>query len=65
MRDMTNLSAIDFGSNRFKGTVSSTSVEGIHKAYYISFYDNDSSCKFASADNRIFTNLSWVYIGNV
>eukprot|EP01084_Bolivina_argentea_P198327 339639_1 len=72
VRNATNLTVIDFGNNRLKGTVPSSLVEGaicnnnthdICNCSYVSFYDNDFSCTFPDAGNRQF-NESWIYIGN-
>ena len=61
---MTNLSVIDFGNNRLKGTVPNTLVAGNTNELYVSFYDNDLSCTFPSAHDRTFHNITWCYIGN-
>eukprot|EP01083_Nonionella_stella_P299547 1018004_1 len=64
VRDLTNMSIIDFGNNRFKGTVPPSLMQGSRDAIYLSLYDNDLSCTFPSDDGRVFSNGSWLYIGN-
>eukprot|EP01083_Nonionella_stella_P184459 669736_1 len=64
VRNLTNMSIIDFGNNRFKGTVPPSLMQGSRDAIYLSLYDNDLSCTFPSDDGRVFSNGSWLYIGN-
>eukprot|EP01084_Bolivina_argentea_P275316 469510_1 len=65
VRNLTNMSIIDFGNNRFRGTVPSLLIEATQNqdGTYVGFYDNDISCIFPHANGRHF-NYSWLYIGN-